>query len=324
MNEAPILEVRDLSVRFPAGGGLFGGAKRWLHAVESVSFSIAPGEIVGLVGESGCGKTTLGRTILRLTDTRSGSVLFKGTDVTRMTEREFRPFRKKMQMIFQDPFSTLNPRMTAGESIGEALDVNGLAASREIRARRIAELLESVGLPPDSASRYPDEFSGGQRQRIGIARALAVEPELILCDEPVSALDVSVQAQVINLLRDLSRMRGIALLFISHDLAVVRHLCSRILVMYLGRVVESGPTAEICESPAHPYTRALLASVPKLEGIRGSVEVPKGEAASPISPPPGCAFHTRCPEVRDRCRTELPVLHEMGKGRCVACHFSFR
>jgi oligopeptide/dipeptide ABC transporter ATP-binding protein len=324
MNEAPILEVRDLSVRFSAGGGLFGGAKRWLHAVESVSFSIAPGEIVGLVGESGCGKTTLGRTILRLTDTRSGSVLFKGTDVTRMTEREFRPFRKKMQMIFQDPFSTLNPRMTAGESIGEALDVHGLAASREIHARRIAELLESVGLPPDSASRYPDEFSGGQRQRIGIARALAVEPELILCDEPVSALDVSVQAQVINLLRDLSRMRGIALLFISHDLAVVRHLCSRILVMYLGRVVESGPTAEICESPAHPYTRALLASVPKLEGIRGSVEVPKGEAASPISPPPGCAFHTRCPEVRDRCRTELPVLHEIGKGRCVACHFSLR
>lgn len=321
MNETPILEVRDLRVRFPVGGGLFGTPRQWVHAVDGVSLKIAPGEIVGLVGESGCGKTTLGRTILRLTEPQSGSILFRGTEVTRMPEKEFRLFRKKMQMIFQDPFSTLNPRMTAGESIGEALDVHGLVAGRGDRTRRVAELLESVGLPSDSADRYPHEFSGGQRQRIGIARALAVEPELIVCDEPVSALDVSVQAQVINLLHDLSRTRGIALLFISHDLAVVRHLCSRIVVMYLGRVVESGPTVEVCQSPAHHYTRALLASVPKLEGTRRNIAAPKGEASSPIDPPPGCAFHPRCPEERERCRTELPVLEENGEGRCVACHF---
>ncbi len=319
----PLLEVQNLSVHFPVTQGVFARTAGSVKAVEDVSLTVAAGEAVGLVGESGCGKTTLGRAILRLIEPTGGQVRFDGEDITGLSAKELRARRRQFQMIFQDPFSSLNPRLTVGQSIGEALDIHKLTPDRAARTARIGELLRSVGLAPEHAERYPHEFSGGQRQRIGIARALAVAPRLIVCDEPVSALDVSVQAQVINLLQDLQRDRGLAYLFISHDLAVVEHLCQRVVVMYLGRVVEVGVTHEVCGAPKHPYTQALLSAVPVVDpDSKRQRIVLGGDVPSPINPPPGCPFHPRCPLAEARCRGELPSLREVSTGRFVACHLA--
>ena len=316
----PLLELQHLQVRFPVDGGLFSRARREVHAVEDVSLQLEAGEALGLVGESGCGKTTLGRALLRLIEPSAGTIRFNGEDITHLPPAELRARRRQFQMIFQDPYGSLNPRLTIGQSLAEPLEIHGLAAAGAERQARIAELLTSVGLHADHADRYPHEFSGGQRQRIVIARALAVEPKLLVCDEPVSALDVSVQAQVVNLLQDLQRQRGVALLFISHDLAVVEHLCQRIAVMYLGRIVESGPAREICRNPVHPYTAALLSAVPTLDpATRAHRIVLRGDPPSPIDPPTGCPFHPRCPIAQDRCRTERPPLRELRPGRWNAC-----
>jgi oligopeptide/dipeptide ABC transporter ATP-binding protein len=316
----PLLELQHLQVRFPVDGGFLSRARRQVHAVEDVSLHLEAGEALGLVGESGCGKTTLGRALLRLIEPSAGTIRFNGEDLTHLPPAELRARRRQFQMIFQDPYGSLNPRLTIGQSLAEPLEIHGLAAAGAERRARIADLLTSVGLHPDHADRYPHEFSGGQRQRIVIARALAVEPQLLVCDEPVSALDVSVQAQVVNLLQDLQRQRGVALLFISHDLAVVEHLCQRIAVMYLGRIVESGPARELCRKPAHPYTAALLSAVPTLDpATRSARIVLRGDPPSPIDPPSGCAFHPRCPIAQDRCRTERPPLREVQPGRTTAC-----
>ncbi len=319
----PLLEVQNLSVRFALKRGFFARPGRTVKAVQEVGFTVDAGEAVGLVGESGCGKTTLGRAVLRLVEPSEGTVLFDGEDITALPSKALRARRRMFQMVFQDPSTSLDPRSTIGESIGEALDIHRLVADRASRTARIGELLRSVGLAPEHSDRYPHEFSGGQRQRIGIARALAVEPRLIVCDEPVSALDVSVQAQVINLLQDLQHDRGLAYLFISHDLAVVEHLCQRVLVMYLGRVVEGGDAREVCRAPQHPYTKALLSAVPVMDpAAKRSRIVLGGDVPSPIDPPPGCPFHPRCPVAIARCRTELPVLRQVGPGRDVACHIA--
>ena len=319
----PLLEVQDLRVHFPVKQSVLAGATGSVKAVDGVSLSVDEGEAVGLVGESGCGKTTLGRAILRLVDPTGGQLRFNGEDITTMSSRELRSRRRQFQMIFQDPFSSLDPRLTVGESIGEALDIHRLAADRAARRQRIGDLLRSVGLEPSHADRFPHEFSGGQRQRIGIARALAVEPRLIVCDEPVSALDVSVQAQVINLLQDLQRERRLALLFISHDLAVVEHLCSRVAVMYLGRIVESGPARDLARVPKHPYTQALLSAVPVVDpDSKRQRTVLGGDVPSPIHPPSGCPFHPRCPVAEPRCRTDVPSLRDLVGGRAVACHLA--
>lgn len=260
-----LLQVKNLSVHFPVRGGWLGGSREVVRAVDGVSLSIAPGETVGLVGESGCGKTTLGRAIVQLVRPTAGEIFFEGADLARLEPKELRSKRRRLQMIFQDPFGSLNPRLTVEDTIGEALDIHGLAATKRDRRLRVEELLRDVGLGAAQADRYPHEFSGGQRQRIGIARALAVEPKLIICDEPVSALDVSVQAQVINLLQDLQQARGMAYLFIAHDLAVVEHLSRRVIVMYRGRVVEEAPARELVSNPRHPYTRALISAVPVVD-----------------------------------------------------------
>jgi oligopeptide transport system ATP-binding protein len=319
----PLLAVQNLRVHFPVKQGAFARATGSVQAVEDVSLMVEAGEALGLVGESGCGKTTLGRAILRLIEPTGGCVRFDGEDITALPAKELRARRRQFQMIFQDPFGSLNPRLTVGQSIGEALDIHGLAPDHTARTARIGELLQSVGLVPEHAERYPHEFSGGQRQRIGIARALAVEPRLIVCDEPVSALDVSVQAQVINLLQDLQRERELAYLFISHDLAVVEHLCQRVVVMYLGRVMESGNTREICRAPKHPYTQALLSAVPVVDpDSKRPRIVLGGDVPSPINPPPGCPFHPRCPVAEARCRTEVPSLREVAPQRFAACHLA--
>ena len=321
MIPVPLLEIQNLRVHFPVKQGVFSRTTGYLKAVDDVSFTVEPGEAVGLVGESGCGKTTLGRAVLRLIEPTGGRLIFDGEDILPLSAKELRVRRRQFQMIFQDPFSSLNPRMTVGDSIGEALDIHRLAATAAARVQRIRELLQSVGLDPSHAERYPHEFSGGQRQRIGIARALAVEPKLIICDEPVSALDVSVQAQVINLLQDLQSQRNLAYLFISHDLAVVEHLCRRLLVMYLGRIVEAGDAKEICRAPQHPYTQALISAVPVVDpDSKRRRVVLAGDIPSPIHPPSGCAFHTRCPVAEARCRTEAPALRPTAAGRWTACH----
>ena len=318
---SPLLKIEELCVNFPLRAGLLRRVTGVVHAVADVSFTVAAGESVGLVGESGCGKTTLGRAVLRLVESTSGRIYFAGEDLRALPARELRRRRRKFQMIFQDPFSTLNPRLTVGDSIGEALDIHHLTPDRTARRERIQELLQAVGLAPEHAQRYPHEFSGGQRQRIGIARALAVEPKLIVCDEPVSALDVSIQAQVVNLLTDLQRDRHLAYLFISHDLAVVAHMCQRVLVMYLGKLVETGPTREVCETPRHPYTQALLSAVPVLDpDTQHARIILGGDVPSPLRPPSGCPFHPRCPVAEARCRTETPVLRNLGNDRTVACH----
>jgi oligopeptide transport system ATP-binding protein len=321
-----LLEVKNLKVHFPVKPGVFSRVREFVKAVDDVSFSIEPGETLGLVGESGCGKTTLGRAIVRLVEPTVGSVLLGGEDITRMGGSELRARRRKFQMIFQDPYGSLNPRMTVEQIVGEALDIHQLTDSKSARQKRIAELLNAVGLDTVYAQRYPHEFSGGQRQRIGIARALAVEPELIICDEPVSALDVSVQAQIINLLQDLQQQRGIAYLFIAHDLAVIEHISRRVMVMYLGKIVETAEANALIRTPQHPYTQALISAIPEVdsETKRQRIILP-GDVPSPIHPPSGCPFHPRCPIAQlPKCKEEFPDLREVLKNHWASCHFAGR
>jgi oligopeptide/dipeptide ABC transporter ATP-binding protein len=318
-----LLEVHQLRVHFPARHGFFGAARQWVRAVDGVSFRVEPGETVGLVGESGCGKTTLGRALVRLVDTTSGTIRFENEEITQLRGAPLRARRRKFQMIFQDPLGSLNPRMMVEDILGEALDIHRLAPGKPARRRRVVELLQAVGLEADQARRYPHEFSGGQRQRIGIARALAVEPRLIVCDEPVSALDVSIQAQIINLLQDLQRQHHIAYVFVTHDLALVEHVSRRIMVMYLGRIVEQAGSRSILHEPKHPYTQALVSAVPTIdsESQRPRILLP-GDVPSPIHPPEGCPFHPRCPIAQPQCRRETPQLRELAPGHQVACHLA--
>src|SRR6058998_3127537 len=317
---APLVEVRELRKHYPVRSGLFGRARAWVRAVEGVTLAIQPGETLGLVGESGCGKSTLGRLMLRLLEPTAGDVRFDGRSLLALSPRELRAMRRQMQIIFQDPYGSLNPRMRVVSIVGEGLAIHRVGTRRERRAR-VEELLELVGLPPDAGNRHPHEFSGGQRQRIGIARALAVGPRFIVADEAVSALDVSIQAQILNLLQDLQRRLGLTLLFIAHDLRVVEHVSDRVAIMYLGRIVECGPREEIYTNPRHPYTRALLSAVPVPDPRqRRQRMVLGGDVPSPVEPPSGCAFHPRCPYAEDVCRTVLPPLVAGRGGHAVACH----
>src|SRR5207237_1945695 len=318
---APLLEVNDLKKHFRVRGGFFGRAPAWCYAVDGVSFEIARGETHSRVGESGCGKSTVGRAILRLFDITAGQVVLDGQRIDDLSAGALRPMRRRVQVVFQDPFSSLNPRMRVKDIVAEPIRNFGLASSASDLDARVAALLDKVRLPREAAERWPHEFSGGQRQRIGIARALAADPELIICDEAVSALDVSVKAQIVNLLQDLQREFGLALLFISHDLAVVEHMTHRVAVMYLGKLVEMAPRQQIFTAPRHPYTKALLSAVPVPEpGVIRNPIILKGDVPSPINPPSGCRFHTRCPYVFDRCRTEEPELRVAEAGQWVACH----
>jgi len=311
----PLVRARRLVKHFPVRSGLFGRTRGAVQAVDDISFDLYPGETLALVGESGCGKSTAGKLLLRLIEPTGGKVWFDGRDLFSLPEREVRSLRGEMQVIFQDPYGSLNPRMTVGAMLAEALHLHGLHGGRE--RERVIELLGLVGLAPEHAARYPHEFSGGQRQRIGIARALAVEPRLIVCDEPVSALDVSVQAQVINLLQDLQRQFGLAYLFIAHDLAVVKHIATRVAVMYLGKIVEIADKRSLFAEPRHPYTRALLSAIPVPDPVlKKDRLVLQGDVPSPLNPPSGCRFRTRCPWARERCAREEPRL-----GGGVACHY---
>jgi oligopeptide/dipeptide ABC transporter ATP-binding protein len=316
----PVLVVDALKKHFPVKRRFFGGASEQVLAVDGVSFSIGEGETLGLVGESGCGKSTVGRAILRLIEPTDGAIRVAGQDITRLSNREMRPFRRELQIIFQDPFSSLNPRMTVGDIVGEPLRTHHLASGKACETR-VAQLFDRVGLSRAQMGNYPHQFSGGQRQRIGIARALALNPKLIVCDEPVSALDVSIQAQVINLLMDLQRDLGLSYLFISHNLAVVEHISHRIAVMYLGRIVETADKATIFTRPGHPYTEALLSAIPVPDpAIRDTKPALQGDVPSPVHPPSGCHFHTRCPYAVARCKLETPLLREIAPGQHVACH----
>jgi len=316
----PVLQVRDLKKHFPVRTGLLQRAGGTVFAVDGVSFSINEGETLGLVGESGCGKSTVGRTVLRLIDPTDGEIRIGGADITRLNKAELRPYRRQMQIIFQDPFSSLDPRMSAGDIVAEPLRVHGIAKGGEVR-KMVAALFERVGLRKAQMDNYPHQFSGGQRQRIGIARALALQPKLIVGDEPVSALDVSIQAQVLNLMLDLQKEMGLAYLFISHNLAVVEHISHRIAVMYLGRIVEATDKTTLFTRALHPYTEQLLLAVPVPDPrVKRQKRVLQGDVPSPVNPPSGCHFHTRCPYVVDRCRAESPALREVRPGQLVACH----
>jgi len=319
-----ILEAKNLSKYFKSsGGGVFNRQKGVVKAVDDVTFQIHKGETVGLVGESGCGKTTVGRTLVKLYEPTSGEIIFQGEDISKYNRKKMKPLRSKMQMIFQDPYSSLNPRHTVGTIVESGFDIHGVNPTKG-RKEAVQELLELVGLNPEHINRFPHEFSGGQRQRIRIARALALRPNLIIADEPVSALDVSIQAQVVNLLDDLQKELGLSYLFVAHDLSVVQHISDRVVVMYLGKVMEVSKTKELFENPKHPYTKALLSAVPipdpKLERQRERI-ILQGDLPSPANPPSGCVFNTRCWKVQDKCRTEVPLLRKDASGTEVACHF---
>ena len=320
MEKTPLLEVKNLEKRFPVQKSLTGKVLRELLAVDNVSFTLEPGETLGIVGESGCGKTTMGRTILKLHSVSGGQILFEGKDITNYTKKQMRPLRRKMQIIFQDPYSSLPPRATVGDILSEPVRVHKIVPPDKVK-EYVLELMEKCGLRDYYYERYPHEFSGGQRQRICIARALAVNPSLVVCDEPVSALDVSIQAQIINLLKDLQREMNLAYLFISHDLSVVKFISDKIGVMYLGSMVEFGTKEEIFQNPLHPYTKALFSAIPspdpdaKMERIILSGDIP-----SPANPPKGCRFHTRCPHATERCKTEVPAYREYAPGHFAACH----
>jgi len=320
----PLLAVERLTTYFPQGGSLWGGGGKVLRAVDDVSFSLGAGETLGLVGESGCGKSTLGRTILRLIDPTSGAIRFEGRDITQLSQAKLRPLRSRMQIIFQDPYGSLNPRMTVRAALSEALTVHGGRASAADQREALVSLVSRVGLRPEVLDRYPHEFSGGQRQRIGIARALAVRPRFIVADEPVSALDLSIQAQIINLLMDLQEELKLSYLFIAHDLKVVEHMSQRIAVMYLGRIVELMPRARLATHTLHPYTQALRSAVPQMDPAKRRLRVLlSGDLPSPLAPPPGCSFHPRCPIAqRGLCDTKRPELRELAEGHFVACHLA--
>jgi len=318
-----LVATEGLGKYFPVGSSLFARSQKLLRAVDGVSLRVRRGETVGLVGESGCGKSTLGRLILRLIEPTFGRVVYDGRDIVPLSAGDMRPLRRKMQIIFQDPYSSLNPRMTVRDIVGEAIQIHKLAATKNDEEEMVAGLLRKVGLRPDAMGRYPHEFSGGQRQRIGIARALAVQPEFIVCDEPISALDVSIQAQIVNLLMDLQDELGVAFLFISHDLRVVRHISHRVAVMYLGKIVEQGGVEQVYGAPQHPYTRALLGAVPTPDPEKKRLRIVlEGDAPSAIEPPTGCPFHPRCPRmIANTCDREVPTLaeQELGSGHKVAC-----
>ncbi|QCI66076.1 ABC transporter ATP-binding protein [Phreatobacter stygius] len=317
---APLLIVENLTKHFPLGGGFFSRKTGAVKAVDGVSFTLNRGETLALVGESGCGKSTTGRLVLRLLDPTGGRVTIDGVEISSLSKRELRTLRRRMQIVFQDPFASLNPRMTIGDILAEPLLLHGMADKQTVDAK-VKELLAIVGLAAAYAERFPHEFSGGQRQRIGVARALATQPDLIVCDEPVSALDVSIQAQVVNLLQDLQARFGMSYLFIAHDLAVVRHIADRVAVMYLGRIVEIADKAVLYSAPKHPYTRALLAAAPvPRPGARDQRSLLTGDVPSPVKPPPGCTFHTRCPYATDLCKTESPAARTFPDGATVACH----
>jgi peptide/nickel transport system ATP-binding protein len=319
--KTPLLQVEGLHKQFHVGSRFAREGRRVLQAVDGVSLAVQAGETLGLVGESGCGKSTLARCLVRLLDPTSGTLRFEGRDITALSARALRPIRPRLQMVFQDPYASLNPRRRVGALIAEPLRVHTTMTAAE-RDARVHELAALVGLQPEQMQRFPHEFSGGQRQRIGIARALALNPKLVIADEPVSALDVSIQAQVINLLEDLQERLSLTLVFIAHDLSVVRQVSTRTAVMYLGRIVESGPTDALYAAPAHPYTAALIGAVPRpVVGARGARTLLQGDPPSPLAPPPGCRFHPRCSAATARCRSEVPALRDMGGGRSVACHF---
>jgi peptide/nickel transport system ATP-binding protein len=315
----PLLQVRDVKTHFPVRGGLLGRVRGTVKAVDGVSFDVRRGETLGLVGESGCGKSTLGRTLLRLIDPTAGSIRFEGQELTGLSQRELRPLRRRMQLIFQDPYASLNPRMTVRDIIGEPFAIHGLARGRE-REEKVLALLELMGLPREALERYPHEFSGGQRQRIGIARSIAMRPDLVIADEPISALDVSIQAQIVNLLVDLQRELKLTYLFIAHDLKIVEYISTRVAVMYLGKIVELADAADLYRRPRHPYTQALLSAVPVPDPDHKKTRIIlQGDVPSPLAPPPGCAFHPRCPHAFERCRRETPPLYELGNGHTAAC-----
>ncbi|NBO38759.1 dipeptide ABC transporter ATP-binding protein [bacterium] len=322
----PLLEIKNLQKYFPVQGGLLGRQVGRVHAVDTVSFSLQRGKTLGLVGESGCGKSTLGRTLLRLTEPSGGEILYEGRDITKLKPEEMRALRKELQIIFQDPFASLNPRMSIREILSEPFEIHGMYKNPTEMRARVIELLKEVGLNPEAADRYPHEFSGGQRQRIGIARALALQPKLIVADEPVSALDVSIQSQILNLMMDLRDKYGLSYVFIAHDLAVIQHISDEIAVMYLGKIVEHTEANELYSHPLHPYTRALISSIPEPRvGGKKERQVLQGDVPSPINPPPGCRFNTRCPFAKEICRNQEPALRNLASEQSphwVACHFA--